>query len=547
METIDNDILSLWREEGCHIIQKNFNVFRSLVAQAKDFAQRGKYDTAATYADVAALYATLQHSGIFVSLELEQVLLKIGREAIQSSFDRTKNTSLQKTPKNVLHVATSVKGIGGHSRMIWRWIQQDTQRSHSVVLTRQEPLKVPRMLTDVVTNSHGSVCVLNNTIGSLVSWAKRLREIAASADVVVLHTLCDDVIPSIAFANEEQSPPIVFVNHADQYFWLGASISNVVANLRKSGMTLSKERRGVEAERNLLLPIILNPTHRTLSRTEAKRQLGLDESSILILSIARSVKYRTINESSFADVHIPVLKQYDRAILIVIGPGNSEDWSSAIEQTQGRIRVFQEREDTAVFLQAADIYVDSFPMPSTTSLLEAGSYDLPLLSRFPYSDASDILSADAPGMDDNLIRVRNLEQYTEVLSRLIEDEKFRLSLGEATKKRIAQMHTGDGWQHLLEDIYTRAANTPRPKLNLTAAVMDTMFLSEPDVLLPRVFSQKDIGVGELIQSRLRLMPFTQRLHIWSELIKKHGFGQVSLLLPEWFYLRYYSRLREMRL
>ncbi|MBW4636965.1 MAG: glycosyltransferase [Gloeocapsa sp. UFS-A4-WI-NPMV-4B04] len=540
MKNTTNDTLSLWREEGRHLIQENFEVFRSLVLQAKEFAQRGNYHTSAAYADLASAYAFRQHCGLFVSSELEQLLLMIGRKTIQGSFYFSNSTLLPRKPKNVLHVATAVWSIGGHSNMIWRWIQQDTERSHSVVLTRQAPMEVPTNLRDAVLNSHGKVYVLNETIGSIISWAKRLRKIATTTDIVVLHTM-DDVIPIIAFANKEQCPPIIFVNHADERFWLGASITNVVANLRNSGMRLSQERRGFDVERNLLIPTVLNPTHRVLSRAEAKQKLGLHENNVLLLSIARSVKYRTIDGINFADAHVPLLKQHEQAFLLIIGPDNSEDWSSAIQETQGRIKVFGQTENTAIFFQAADIYVDSFPWVSVTSLLEAGSYGIPLVTRFPYSDTCGILGADAPGLADNLVSVRDLEEYTAVLSRLVKDGQLRLSLGEITRKKITEIHTSSNLQRSLEDLYSHALMATRLIESLDP--IDQQFLGEPDVLLPHIFrhafTHEQVDLNDIIQARVSLMPFEQRLRFWIRLLKKRDLGKrgrLSVLFP-WLSLR----------
>ncbi|MBH8561052.1 glycosyltransferase family 4 protein [Nostoc sp. CENA67] len=539
MDKIANDQLSLWREEGSRLVPQNFEVFSSLVAQARDFVQRGEYDMAAVYAQIASSYVFTRHSGIFASPELEQVLLMIGQKAIRSKHYSSKSTSLPGKIKHVLHVTTGVWGIGGHSRLLWRWIQQDNERVHSVVLTRQSLTDTPKLFRDAVLNSHGKVYVLEETVGSFVSWAKRLREIAASMDMVVLHTI-QDIIPVIAFANKEQSPPVIFVNHADERIWMGVGISDVVANLRESGMRLSLERRGIEPERNALLPIILNPISRKLSRAEAKRQLGLFEDSIVLLSIARADKYKTIDGISFADAHVTLLKQHEQAVLLVIGPGDSEDWSGAIEQTQGRIRVFGHTENTAVFYQAADIYVDSFPWISNTSLLEAGSYGVPLVTRYPYtSSACEIFGADMPGLTGNLIRVQNLKEYTAVLSHLVEDENFRLSLGEATRSKIVETHIGKNWQRSLENLYSLAATLPR--INAVLTTRDQMSLTEMDLLLPTViFRQNNPDLEQMILDSVRLMPLKKRFSIWLKQLKTGDFGRmghISFLLPLWLYRR----------
>ncbi|MBD2164367.1 glycosyltransferase [Calothrix membranacea FACHB-236] len=542
MGTIANDIFRPWQEEGRCLIQENSQVFSDLVAQAQNFSQCGKYGMAAVYADLAAFYATyMQHCGLFASPDLERILLTIGTKAIKTSYGFGKNYSFDGTVKNVLHIVYGVWSIGGHSRLLWRWIQQDKERFHSVVLTQQSLEDVPKLLKDTVLNSHGQIYALDKTIGSHISKAKRLREIATSADVVVLHTI-DDIIPIIAFADKEKCPPVIFVNHADERFWLGVGISDIVANLRESGLKLSRERRGIEVERNMLLPTLVEPVDRLLSRADAKQQLGISQDSVVLLSIARALKYKTIDGINFAYAHVSLLKQYKQAILIVIGPGNKEDWSAAIQQTQGRIKVFSEREDTAVFYQAADIYVDSFPFMSITSLLEAGSYGVPLVSRYPYSDACQILGADMPGLTGNLIRVHDIDEYKQVLSQLIEDEEFRLCLGSTTKKQIVDIHTGSNWQQFLQDIYLQATTVPR--VTLKSAARDQIFLGEPDVYLQRIFydapSKKYIKIDEMVKNRARFMPFFERLRLWIKLLKMGDFGRmarISILLPHWLYSR----------
>lgn len=536
--------------EDCYerqqLISQNYQTFRSLVAQAEGFAQRGHFNMAAIYADMADEYASwMGHCGLFVSPELEHILLTIGQKAIKNSQPLSRNQLCDKKPRNILHVVYSVWSIGGHSRLLWRWIQQDAERSHSVVLTRMSVADVPEALSNAVYASRGKLYALNETVGNFLSLAERLQQIANSADVVVLHTGYDGCIPVIAFANREQSPPIIYVNHADERFWTGISISDVVANLRETGMRLSQNRRGVELDRNLIIPTIIEVTKRETSQTEAKRQLKINESTIVLLSIARAVKYRTSDGTTFADAHIAFLKSHKNAMLIVVGPGDDEDWSAVIQQTQGRIRVYGETNNTAVFYQAADIYIDSFPFVSITSLLEAGIYGVPLVSRYPYSsDKCEIFGADMPGLTGNLIQVKTLEEYTKVLDHLVEDEKFRLSLGEKTKQQIEKIHTGDNWQKSLDAIYERAIDLPR--MVLLSELKDEVSISEPDVLLQKICPFQKADLDELILKRARLMPLNKRFLIWFKQIRKGKLGRmgnISLLFPSWIYVRIASLVK----
>jgi glycosyltransferase involved in cell wall biosynthesis len=548
VQELISNIFNIWQEDGSTLISDSFAEFRSLVAVAAEFARRGNYQVAAVYAEMAAAHAANQHCGLFASPELERLLMLIAQKTIDSNHQIANQQFSNRSPRQILHVASSVMGIGGHSRMLWRWIAQDSQSCHSLALTRQFPAAVPQVLADAIGNSGGKIHTINKNFGGLIAWARQLRSIAATADLVVLHVANHDVVPFLAFANKQQSPPTLFVDHADHQFWIGASTSDVVVSLRESGMRLAIERRAIPAHRSMLLPIIIEPTQRQVDRAAAKQQIGIPADSVMLLSIARSVKYQTIDGMSFADAHLPLLQKFDRAVLVVVGPdpAQCQDWAAAISQAQGRIEIVPAREDTAIFYQAADIYVDSFPFISNTSLLEAGTYGVPLVSRYPYpSDSSDILGADMPGLTGNLIRVRDLDEYTKMLSQLVENAAFRQSLGEATRQKIIDVHTGTNWQQSLQAIYSQAAQLDRVPTPSSAS--DRLFIGEPDVFLPYVhgFNKDD----RMHQKYLRIMPTWQRVRDWIGFVKKQGIQEnpVHFLVPELFRAWYHALRAQLKL
>jgi glycosyltransferase involved in cell wall biosynthesis len=536
---VANDNLDLWRKEGIRTIPKNLEIFNNLLSEAGYLIERRQYDAAAAYLQIAASHANVNHCGFYSCPRLEQMLLEIGQRVISKSSCSREGFFSPRRVRKILHVSTHAGHIGGISRLLQRWIHQDCERSHSVALTKQGISQVPSKLRDAVLSSEGSIYVLDKGIDSILSIAKRLYECSLNADIVVVHTWEFDVVPTLAFANKEKSPPIIYVNNGDHWFWVGVGISDVVANLRESGMRLSEERRGIESERNMLLPTILEPLQRTLSRAEAKQLLGIDQNCTLLLSIARAAKYRTVDGTSFADAHIQLLKHHEQAVLIVVGPDNSdEDWSEAIRQVDGRIRVYGETKDTAIFYQSADIYVDSFPFVSITSLLEAGSFGVPLVSRYPYSsDACATLGADMPGLTGNLIRVRDIDEYTAVLSRLIKDQIFRSSLGQATKSKIEAIHWGAGWQDSLNNVYHQAVTLPEVLLPSTST--DKVSLDEPDVFLPSV---NGIEINKVVHSHLPYMPFRHRLFMWLDMVRRYGFrsNPPNALIAGRFRERFYA-------
>ena len=58
---------------------------------------------------------------------------------------------------------------------------------------------------------------------------------------VILHVHMYDVLPILAFANGDFNRPVMFYNHADHLFWLGASISDLVVNFRSSSVAFNEE------------------------------------------------------------------------------------------------------------------------------------------------------------------------------------------------------------------------------------------------------------------------------------------------------------------
>lgn len=545
-QNLDN-MLSQWRAEGSRRVRTHHQVFRTLVSQTEELVRSGDHASAAVQAELAALYAIWRHPGLFASGELERLLLTIGENTVCARDAARPRKVSRGWPIHVLHVSTRVMSVGGHTRMLWRWIQQDSGRVHSVALTRQLR-EIPAALRDAVAGTGGRIYRVNRAVGGLISWARQLRNVAMSADLVVLHSFNDDAIPLLAFAREEGLPPVLFLDHADHIFWLGAAISDAVISLRESGMRIARERRGFAPDRTVLLPTILAPTRRSLSRRAAKRSLGLPEDSVLLVSVARGLKYGRIGERSYADAHIPVLERHRNAWLLIVGAGNRPDWTDAMRHVQGRILPVAECDDPWTYHQAADMYVDSFPFVSTTSLLEAGRLGTALISLFPYSDASRILGADAPGLSGTLLTAQDAGQYESILSHLIEDESFRHETGEAARRQIEELHVEGAWLRRLTEVYAFAASLPPARARSVGR--DEICVGEPDVYIPWVHGATDPSVSagrdldRVLETLLRVMPPRRRLLEWSRRAwRSEGFDHASraaalkYLVPEWLVAR----------
>jgi glycosyltransferase involved in cell wall biosynthesis len=516
-------------------ILSNFARFDTEVRLAEAAYAHGELEMAAFYAATAATIATHKHCGIFASPRLEAVLNGIGHRIV--SGETADSARERRSFKKVLHVGSELSSVVGLTRMISRWIDADADRVNSLLLTQHRG-EIPEHLTAAVKRSGGRIMQLNRTVGSRFDWARSLRRIACSHDVIVLHIHCEDVIPVLALADMTGLPPVLFLNHADHLFWLGTSVAHLVLNLRDAATDISIGRRGIEPSRNFLLPTIVDSTVRRHSRSAAKLKLGLQPDSLLLLSVARRPKYRSLDGVSFADRHVKLLEKYPQAQLIVVGSGEADDWQAAKKRVNGRITGLPEQPDPRLYFEAADVYVDSYPFVSSTSMMEAAGYGLPLVTIFTLPEQASIFGINHVGLVGTSLVAKTREEYDALLERLVTDTDFREQKGEAARQAIERFHAPSGWRSHLEAAFECAMDLP-PRTNSSiaadAAVERPQF-GPPDSLHQDIVGS-DYLAAEINMVYMGALPFRQRLALWATMRERGEIAGVTanlrLLLPEW--------------
>lgn len=543
------DTLASWQIAGRKLVSEHWLEFCAHLEATRRLIDRGRYADATAMAQVAANHAVISHSGLFVSAALEQSLLALGVAAVPSE-GAARRPGLTGRGMRVLHVATQVDGIGGHVRMMRRWIGADRANEHALAMTRQTG-PVPELLRTVINETGGRITYCNRVMGGPLDWARSLQAQIASADLLVLHVHNQDIIPFLALSGMRRKPPVILLNHADHVFWLGARFVDLVVNTRRSGQAICASRRGIDDARNALLPLCLEPPppeSAHVDAADAKRRLGLPEDSVVLLTIARAVKFRFLGGLSFADALLPVLRHDRRVHLVAVGPGGTADWASAEAEVPGQILSFSERTDTGNFYAAADIYIDSFPFPSITSLHEAGLAGLPLVTRFPFGAGCEIMGADSIGLDEVLVRTFSLEEFQASVSRMVNDAGLRADIGDKTKTSIETINMGAGWRSALDKIYDQVLSAG--KMADPLQDRDVPRFDPVDVFNPFVFGTIMESAGpakRLARAReigLKTMPPVARMRIWALMTMRREFcfRTTSMawryLVPEWVTVRF---------
>ncbi len=516
-------------------LKANFEQFASEVDKAEAHLKAGRLEEAALSVTLASAFATQKHCGVFASERIERILGAISKTLPDRAAVLPRVKDL-KDARRILHVATELTTVGGLTRMLTRWINTDAARQNSVALTRYRGV-LPQQLADAVARSGGEIHKLNTKPGSLFDWALNLRKLARGYDLVVMHIHCEDTIPVIAFGPSETLPPVLLLNHADHIFWIGPSVSHAVLNLREAAADITINRRGVAPERSLMLPTLIDPPSRKMSRKEARALLGIDEDSVVIISVARGAKYRPINGVTYASRFVEVLKANPKARLFVVGSGSPEDWKPAQDQVLGRIVGMPEQPDPSAYFEAADIYVDSYPFSSSTSLMEAAGYGLPLLTLFMAPDEARLVGINHLGLEGGLVQARTTVQWEETLNRLIRDPAFRTSQSEAATKAVAIAQPTE-WLGWLERAYQQALALPTlPPLSAPMpGSPDTPRFGEPDCRHQDMYGSHT-PLSEIAKDQVGAFSLPTRFKLWRRFrldgnINGHS-EAVRLLLPEW--------------
>jgi hypothetical protein len=433
--------------------------YESLVERTARLARKGSPEAVLNWIEMTAAFAAMHHPGRFADGAIENVALEVGRD-LPRPLKRTceplwLTDPERRTParRRVLHVTTFVSAVGGHTRIILNWIRQDPGSRHSVVLTRQGDEEVPSALAEAATASGGQLVILPVS-APIVERARWLRGFAVeTADLVILHNIPNDIVPVVAFAVGGGGPPVGLVNLADQCFWVGSGIADVVVNLREVSIATSREVRFTRNDR--LLPVPLPAPDAALTRREARRRLGIPESEQVLLTVGRSVKYIPSCRQNFFRTAGAILDRNPAARLYLVGVREADHAASPGFVRHARMHFVGQIDDATSYQCAADVYLEGFPFGSQAALLESVLAGVPCVRVF--APASPVLAADdiaLTGVVDNPV---DEEDYIARAGEFISDLDGRQQVGTVLRERVLRYHVSTDWNLALDEVYRTLA------------------------------------------------------------------------------------------
>ncbi len=436
----------------------------------------GELALAAAWAQVAADHAWHSPPGAVASPVIDAALHAIG----MATCPRRPVPAPPIGRDRVLHVATELSEVGGHSRMARRWIERDSARVPTLALTRQRG-PVPGAIARAVAAAGGEVHHVEGH--DAIARARALAALADAHDTVVLHVHPFETAAAIALADRAARPPVIHVNHADHCFWLGADVADLVVSARPAAAAMCVARRGVSALRTAILPVPVETAPAPADRRAARAALGVPDGACALLVVASPYKLARIDDLGLLDLVEPVLAAHPDAVLLAVGPEDAGPFAAARKRTGGRVRALGRMDDTGPALAAGDIFLDGYPCSSLTAALEAAAAGMCVVSHQPARPQAATYDIDEPGLGDAHVRARTPEQYAAELGRLVADPGARREAGERAARAVEAMADPGAWASALEDVYARAAGRavcpvppPAPIANSADALREDAFL-----------------------------------------------------------------------
>jgi hypothetical protein len=332
------------------------------------------------------------HPGRFADGALENLILELGRK-----LDDKENNGVIDIPerkrfvKRTLHLATRLLAVGGHSRVLVKWVETDTSSEHIIVLTDQREV-LPDFLRGIITKS-GNHLVCLPTTESIESRALAVRRISKACDRVILHTHPNDSIPVLAFA-KEGGPPVAMFNHAHYSFNLGSTVSDIIINTLEYFRKMSELYRFARATTLLTgVPGLFPFNSEIVDKASAKRKLSLPENAIVIMSIAQEHYFIPMEGYNFFSTARKILRKLPEAYMIIVGVKKESSLVPNDLRSNPHLLLMGNIMNPVTHYQASDICLESFPMPSIGAVVEAVGY-------------GEAYPVPVYGIDDSILRVQ---------------------------------------------------------------------------------------------------------------------------------------------
>jgi hypothetical protein len=451
------------------------------------------------FIEETARFAWQSHPGRFADGALENIAFRLGM-TFGDTADPSDREGRSHPPSasRTLHVASTVTATGGHSRVLTKWIQRDLSSSHAIVLTR--PTGPPPDFLRAIWSERGASLTTLDPRAPILERARELRALSRGFSRVILHQHPDDVVPVLAYARQGGCPIAMF-NHAHFWFSLGSTVADMIINTMPFFQAVTERHRYPRATGMLNgVPGLERLSVTDVDKPGAKKKLGIPPEAPVALTIATDTYYEPVANYDFFKTATTLLAMRSDLHLVFVGIGEPSPLIPNNFKQNPRVHLMGLVADPRPYYEAADICLESFPVPSLGALIEsaASGEALPVPA---YAPNENVLRITQHLISKHTVRARTEPEYVTAVCDLIDSRDATRMKAAALRRDLVSEDErfGDQFPALYERIDS-LAHAPR---EIPIASCST---AEDSQVLAAVTSP-DVGadVGRLLSLRPALL------------------------------------------
>lgn len=350
-----------------------------------------------------------------------------------------------------VYIASSLMEVGGHTRCLLNLISHQPAKKHTVILTRQSKPLSENMIH--VFEKYHVQCVVLKSKAGLIKTATTVQELIKeiSPERIFLFHHADDMIPVLALAKSKRINTILY-NHSDHVFSVGAKYFSRNLEFRSAGADVSLYGRDIK--KVSLHPLPISKTDDTISKQQARIQLGLHAQGFIIGTLTNVDKARPIQGSTSMITWINQLAiKYPLHTFLIIGLNTHqfEQWSLN-QQVATNVVCVGIQPNPELYYRAMDFFLEPFPVGSGLGIIEAAAYGaIPIFTPHATRLTSTYEVLDV-SLRSILKQHKNLQGAEEEIENYLCQTKAEIQeKSNSIESLVNQKHRGAYWLQQLEE------------------------------------------------------------------------------------------------
>lgn len=420
---------------------ENKKFFLKTLKIAKLLFDEKKFNDCLMYIEKVSYSAWYNFPGYYTSNCFESIIRNIALKSLD--FD---NVNIQDTAEDkTLHLFSEISSIGGHSKLIFSWMENDKNSKHYLLSTWQNFQEVSEIAKSYQYNIDHNLFVYDQKL-SIIEKAQKIVDTLKENyfSRIVLHIHPHDVIPSLVFSSQKLKSPVFFLNHAEHTYWLGAPVTDFLLQIRESNILKDSENRNIPVQDQFFLPIPVDESY-SLKKTE--------KNTFNIISIGRASKYEPNQEYNFYEEALKIVKKFEHVVFTIIGIELNNPNRKIY--THERLIFIHPTRDINPYIETADLYLEGFPIPSFTSLLEPAMAGVPFVLH--YNPAS-VYKVFDDNNEKGIFYPKDLKNWELEVEKIITDENYKNLITRQQLTYLQENYSSEGWNRKLAKIKDSCKN-----------------------------------------------------------------------------------------